>query len=257
LKVFVNNKILDYDVMFLDRGYLYGYGVFETLRVINGNIVFLEEHLSRLNKGLRYLDIKKIINKQEVKTATEALMCYNGVIKINVSEENTVFTTRPMMYSQKQYEEGYRLTLSRVKRNPTSHTVGIKSMNYLDNIIELERAKKQGFNDALFLNTIDEICETAIANVFIIEDHKVMTPDCSSGLLNGIIRQWVMNTYPVIEERITLDRLLKSEGVFVTNSVMGIMKVVAIDDVNLNQHKMIGQMTSRYKEVLEDIGRSR
>lgn len=255
MKAFINNKIVDCDAILPDRGYFYGYGVFETLLVVNGNIIFLEEHLSRLNNGLRYLGIQKVINKQEVEAAMNKLSCYTGVIKINVSEENTIFTTRPMTYSQKQYDQGYKLMLSSVKRNPTSHTVSIKSMNYLDNILELERAKKQGLNDALFLNIQDEICETAIANIFIIEDNKIITPDGSCGLLNGIIRQWVIDTYPVLEENITLDRLISSEGVFMTNSVMGIMKVIAIDEVTLNQHKMIQQITSKYKEVLDHLGK--
>ncbi len=252
----INNTIVDSDTMLPDRGYFYGYGVFETLRVINGTIIFLEEHLSRLNKGLMYLGIQKAINEKEVKAAIRALPCYNGVIKINVSEENTVFTTRPMSYNQEQYEEGYRLTLSRVKRNPTSHTVSIKSMNYLDNIIELEKAKKHGFNDALFLNIHDEICETAVANLFIIEDNKIITPEGSSGLLRGIMRQWVMDTYPVMEEGITLSRLLSSEGVFATNSVMGIIKVIALDEFTLNQHRMVQQIASKYEEMLGGMGRN-
>jgi len=257
LKVLINNEIVDSAAIFPDRGYFYGYGVFETLLVINGHVIFLEEHLSRLNKGLKYLNIQKVIIRQEVETATRALSCYNGVIKINVSEENTIFTTRPVSYGQEQYESGYRLMLSGVKRNPTSHIVGIKSMNYLDNIIELEKAKKHGFNDALFLNIHEEICETAVANLFIIEDNKIITPEGSSGLLSGIVRQWVMDTYPVLEENITLDRLLLSEGAFVTNSVIGIMKVVAIDEVTLNhhKHKMIQQITNKYREVLDAIGR--
>jgi len=250
----INNKIVDMEGVLPDRGYFYGYGVFETLLVIKGNIIFLEEHLSRLNSGLRYLGIHKEIIEKEVEAATEALACYNGVLKINVSEENTVFTTRPIPYSQEEYEQGYRLTLSKVRRNPTSHTVGIKSMNYLDNIFELERAKKEGFKDALFLNMNDEVCETAVANVFIIEKNKIITPDASSGLLSGIMRQWVMNTYPVLEERITLSRLLSSEGVFITNSVMGIMKVVAIDQITLNQHRIIQQIADKYREVLDATG---
>jgi 4-amino-4-deoxychorismate lyase len=253
----INNKILESDAILPDRGYFYGYGVFETLLVINGHIIFLEEHLSRLNKGLIYLGIKKVINRYEVEAATSALSCYNGVIKINVSEENTIFTTRQVGYSQKQYESGYRLILSGVRRNPTSHIVGIKSMNYLDNIIELEKAKKHGYNDALFLNVHEDICETAVANLFIIEDNKIITPKRSAGLLCGIVRQWVMDAYPVLEENITLDRLLLSEGAFVTNSVIGIMKVVAIDEVTLNQHKhkMIQQITNKYREVIDAIGR--
>ncbi|VDN46482.1 4-amino-4-deoxychorismate lyase [Petrocella atlantisensis] len=252
----INNTIVDNDTLLPDRGYFYGYGVFETLRVINGTIIFLEEHLSRLNKGLMYLGIQKAINEKEVKAAIRALSCDNGVIKINVSEENTVFTTRPLSYGQMHYEEGYRLTLSRVKRNPTSHTVSIKSMNYLDNIIELEKAKKHGFSDALFLNIHNEICETAVANVFIIEGNKIITPEASSGLLRGIMRQWVMNTYPVMEEKLTLSRLLSSEGVFVTNSVMGIMKVIALDEVTLNQHKMVQEIASKYGEVIDGMGRN-
>ncbi|MDF1617082.1 aminotransferase class IV [Petrocella sp. FN5] len=255
MKVLINNEILNVETIHPDRGYFYGYGVFETIRVIHGRGMFLDNHISRLNSGLKYLGISKVLNVNEVLVAIDALSCNNGVLKINVSEENTVFTTRPLTYSQKQYEEGYKLILSRVKRNPTSHTVGIKSMNYLDNIFELERAKKQGFNDALFLNIHDDVCETAIANIFIIENNKIITPDASLGLLKGIVRQWIMDAYPVTEERITLNRLLTSDGVFVTNSVMGIMKVLIIDEVALNQHKIIQQISNRYEKVLDSMGR--
>lgn len=255
MKALINNKIVDVESIHPDRGYFYGYGVFETIRVISGKCMFLDDHILRLNNGLNYLGIPKVLNANEVIIAIEALACYNGVLKINVSDENTVFTTRPMTYSREQYEQGYRLMLSSVRRNPSSHAVGIKSMNYLDNIFELEKAKKHGFNDALFLNINEEVCETAVANIFLIEEDKIITPDGSLGLLEGVIRQWVMGTYPVLEEHITLDRLISSEGVFVTNSVMGIIKVVAIDEVSLNQHKIIEQITGKYKEVLDDMGK--
>lgn len=142
MKVLINGKIKDIKKTSIDTGYFYGYGVFETILVHKGEAVFAKEHVNRLNKSVKKLSIKQSVTIQEVEHAVAALRLYNGALKINVSEKNVVYSTREIPYTKEDYKQGFKLKVSSVLRNPTSPSVAIKSMNYMDNIIEMK--KKQG-----------------------------------------------------------------------------------------------------------------
>lgn len=254
MKALVNRKIKDMKKMALDTGYFYGYGVFETILVREGQPIFLEAHLRRLNAGLLTLGINKSVETSDVEYAIAALRVYNAGLKINVSESNVVFSTRQISYTKEHYENGAKLCLSYVYRNPTSITTNIKSMNYMDNIVEMKRARESGFNDVLFLNYKNEVCETAVANIFAIIDNEIVTPPVSSGLLPGVIRQWLVDEIGVKEQAMTYEELVTSDGVFMTNSLMGIMKVAQIGEHELKEHPLVVELTKRYVNYLKESG---
>lgn len=256
MKVLLNNKIVDQKKLKMDTGYFYGYGVFETILIREGLPVLIEQHLERMNKALKKLDIHKEITLDQVEYAIAMLGLYNVALKINVSEANVLYSRRSIAYTQEQYSEGAKLCVSKVYRNPSSPTVNIKSMNYMDNILEMKAARQEGYNDALFLNYRGEVCETAVANIFYLKKDKIYTPLVSCGLLDGVLRQWLMSRYEVQECLVTLEDLIQSEGVFMTNSLMGIMKVQSIDGVKINENEGIGAITKAYVDFLKESGDS-
>ncbi len=168
-----------------------------------------------------------------------------------MSEKNVVYSTREIPYTKEDYKQGFKLKVSSVLRNPTSPSVAIKSMNYMDNIIEMKKAREEGYNDALFLNFEAYVCETAVANIFVIKEGKIMTPKVECGLLNGIVRQWVVSNYEVEECKMTLDDLENSEGVFITNSLMGIMKVSMVNDVIVSESQVLSELSQKYVEAIK------
>lgn len=103
----------------------------------------------------------------------------------------------------------------------------------------------------MFLNFEAYVCETAVANIFVIKEGKIMTPKVECGLLNGIVRQWVVSNYEVEECKMTLDDLENSEGVFITNSLMGIMKVSMVNDVIVSESQVLSELSQKYVEAIK------
>lgn len=240
----------------LDSGFFFGMGAFETI-LVKEKPVLLEEHIQRLNRGLSTLGVNKIITAEEVCTAIESLHCRNAVLKIMVSEKNTIITTREVAYKPNDYEQGFSLGLSDVQRNAHSNLTYVKSFNYAENIIEREKIISRGYNEALFLNTEGFISEGAVSNIFFIENGIIFTPKIKCGLLPGIIRDFVLRNsldigYEIREGEFTLSKLMQAEGVFITNSIMGIMKVVKIEDKPIRESNVVAEIKRYYDRYVEN-----
>ena len=156
--------------------------------------------------------------------------CENCSVKVIVTSKNIILIKRHLSYSEIQYANGFSLLVGESKRNKYSKLTYLKSTNYLENILERERILKAGYDEALFLNTDDEICEGSLTNIFFIVDDKIYTPAIYCGLLKGIVRSYIINKYNVIEGKYYLEDLYKSQGIFITNSLIGIMKVAQINN---------------------------
>ncbi len=247
-----NGKLVEDEKIHLDRGFLYGLGVFETLLVKEGKPIFLKAHIDRLNKGLKTLNIEQSLSEEEVRGQIETLQAETCAVRISVSDQNQVLTTRPVTYKSEDYESGFSLKISEITRNPKSHVTYIKSLNYIDNGLERERAIEEGFNEVLFLNGDGFVAEGSTTNVFWMKDGKLYTPAIECGLLEGVMRRWVMSQHPVVEGHFSLDSLLTCEGAFLTNSLMGIMKVNQIGDMAIGQHPITQKIQSLYAKFLEE-----
>lgn len=219
----------------LDTGYFFGMGIFETIAVEKGHPLFLDWHLERMQKGLKKLGIptdtfqKQATPKQIAQYLTEHPM-EHGVLKIMASEENLLFTTRENPYTDKDYERGFRLDLSPILRNETSPFTYIKSFHYGDNLLEKRRAKEAGYDETLFRNTKGYLAETSASNIFFVKKQQLFTPDIHCGLLDGIVRRYILENYNVKETLLLPEELNSFDEAFLTNSLMGIMPVVSIDD---------------------------
>ena len=103
----------------LDEGYMYGMGLFETIAIYQGKCVLLNMHLERLNKGLRALNIPKQIYKEQIALYLQTADSSHDVLKIMVSEKNTIFSTRKNLYTKKNRQNGWILGFSSILRNKT------------------------------------------------------------------------------------------------------------------------------------------
>jgi len=249
----INDKICNRDIINLDEGYFSGKGLFETIYVKN-KPVFLEEHLNRLNNGLSRLNIKKNISKEYFLDVLRIMRCKNCAIKLMVSDDNIIFVDRKISYTRENYEKGFSIVVSNIKRNPFSHMTYLKSFNFYDNIIERESAINRGYDEVLFLNTEGYVSEGSISNIFYIKDSVIYTPDLKCGLLNGVVRSFIINNYKkhmIYETRFDLGTLLKADGVFITNSIMGIMKVSKINNKVIGSCKQFEDITTFYNDYLK------
>lgn len=237
----------------LDAGYFYGVGAFETILIKKGYPIFLNGHLKRLNTTLHFLQINKIITLNEVWDYLETNNVQEGVLKISVSELNTHFSIRKNPYTEDMYEKGFKLALCSFRRNETSPLTYYKTLNYAENKLAKQEAIKNRYNEALFLNTKGEICEGSYTNIFFIKRGKLYTPSVSCGLLPGTIRNHICTTENVKERIIKMEDLNKFDECFITNSVMGIMKVNRIENHIFGSDEYTDNIRKKYLDYLNSL----
>lgn len=241
--------ILEGENVILDNGLFFGQGVFETI-LVNKSLVFLDYHIKRLEEGLKVLNLEPFYEKEEALRIIKKLNLKDKVLKITVTDKNVVITTRDIPYKDSDYEKGFKLKTSSVLRNSTSILPKIKSTNYIENIIEKKKAILEGYNDAVFYNEKGYLCETSTSNIFCIKNNKIFTPKLENGLLNGTVRNFIIENYDVEETFITKDNLLKMDEVFVTNSLFGIMKIKCIDEIRFNKTIFTDEIRENYNKTI-------
>lgn len=222
----------------VDDGFLFGIGFFETILILDGPC-FLSDHVKRINISLEAFGIERSVTETCLRQLIRKYAWQNIVLKIVISESNAIAITRSIPYTEKHYEAGFSLTQSAVIKNTHSAFVGYKSLNYGENVWALKAAKKEGYDDCLFSNEHGNITESSLANLFIIEEGQLITPPLSDGLLPGIIRSKIFDYFEVKQEAITPERILKCEGAFLTNSIVGVIKVSAYVGLKVPEHPMI------------------
>ena len=256
-----------------DRGFLYGDGCFETIAVRQGKPSFWREHLSRLNSGLTGLAIPSAATPRELTTIVRNLIRVNwlvdALIRIQVTRgpgprgyavpealsPSLIVNPCPMPSSE---PASRTLTVSSRRLDADCPTHRFKTNNKLLQVLGMIEAEERQADDALFLNRRNQVVETTAANVFWSEGRTVGTPPLNSGALPGIARQIVLDAcrslkLAPVQENITLERLSNREGVFLTQSVRGILPVRALNGRRLS----LSPLTERlHREFLERARRS-
>ena len=219
----------------------FGYGLFETMKVCQGEVILLNEHLDRLYNSLNYFDFSFDIEKEDLRAKVMKYVTdleYKA-FRITVFDGGYHFSLRNIPYNIRDYEKGYNLKIAPVKRGD-SFIYHHKTVNYMENIVLKNRVTEKGFDEVLFLDMNDYILECSTANIFFIAGSTLYTPDDELSFLSGITRKKVLQIadkmgYKVIEDRIKVDKLSDFDAVFITNSLMDLMPVVAIEDIEFEK----------------------
>ena len=240
----------------LDEGYSFGLGLFETILLYKGKPVFLDGHLARINKSI--VDLGLNIDKLEKDEVFQYLNNNKNtleyeVLKIILSEKNRLFLKREYTYTEKDYQKSFSLNISKVRRNESSIFTFHKTLNYGDNILEKRKSKKMGYDEPIFLNSKNQITEGATSNIFVVVEDKIYTPKLSCGLLNGIVRQYIISNYDVTEKEIDIEFLNNADEIFLTNSLFGIMPVSNLEKKIFKPQKLGKNILQNYKKYLENI----
>ncbi|MBN2220741.1 MAG: aminotransferase class IV, partial [Vallitaleaceae bacterium] len=229
----------------IDDGISFGLSFFETL-YLNHQPIFLEEHLNRLNASLKAFNIPIYIPASLLREVISTWELQNTALKIMVSRENILISIRPITYTPEYYDRGAKVKVSHHRRSSSSKLIHYKSANYGELILALREAHNEGYDDILFLNEADHLCESAICNLFLIKDGKLFTPPLSCGLLPGIVRAYILEHYDVEESNLTLQDLLLADGAFLTNSLVGILD---LRELTIDQKKYTLPISPLQKEV--------
>ncbi len=242
-----------------DEGYFFGLGFFETIAVEKGVPVFLGEHIRRLKASCDFLGLSFPYDEKEVEAILQTKDCpERGVLKIVVSAENTLFFTRENHYEPEDYEKGFSLAYSNVRRNETSPFTYHKSLNYGDCILEKRSVAGTDIQEKIFLNTKGEIAEGCTTNLFFTKGNTLITPETDCGLLPGIVRGWVIQEAKRRGEEIQLRRIIPEEaeefdGCFVTNSLLGIMPVRRLEKLSFSENELVRCWMKRYGQVIKSL----
>lgn len=277
--IYLNHAIVkasDAKISVFDHGFLYGDGIFETMRAYDGVIFMFDEHLNRLFRSAAFisLDIGRSIS--DIKIAIyETLMANslsNAYVRLSISrgygpigidpdlcKENTfvIITNEFKSYPNAYYLEGIDTIISSVRRNPPEAlNPQIKSLNFLNNILAKIEAKKMQAMEAIMLNMDGFIAEGTISNIFFAKDEILYTPSINCSILDGITRGVVINLakrngIKIIEGQFRLEELFNASETFLTNSSMELMPVRKVNDKKYSVGKIYNFLHKEYKKEVE------
>jgi branched-chain amino acid aminotransferase len=239
-----------------NRGLRFGDGLFETIKSVNGELVFIDEHFARLWKGLQVLqfNIPKHFTPDLLQQEIEILLQKNEQQHMS-RVRLTVFRGEGGLYDVADHKPNYlvqswALPPETGSWNSNGLVLGIysdarkscdvlsnlKHNNFLPYAMGALQAKKEKWNDALLLNTHGRLCDTTIANIFLIKEEVVYTPALSEGCIAGVMRRNIIQKltvagYQLIEGEISIDDLLNADEVFLSNSIYNMRWVQSIGDI--------------------------
>ena len=224
----------------------FGIGLFETIKIENEPKDF-DSHMDRLYNSVKDLNIKINIDKNTLKEEVLMYIKHNNIknkaLRVTLFDEGYNISTRDIIYNDKMHNKGFKLTISPIKRGD-SIIYRHKTTNYFENIYTKEYAIKNGFDDAIFLSVEDEILETSMCNIFFIKDNKIYTPNEELPILNGTMKKKIEDicaelNINIIKKSIYIDEISNFEFSFITNSLMGAMKVKSIKNIEYDNDNVL------------------
>ena len=256
--VYVNGRITDAAsavIPVFDHGFLYGEGVYETLRTYGGEPFLFDAHMRRMRRSgsMIHLDVpgtdeemmqrirETMAAEPGLKEAYIRILVTRGVgeLTYNLAATPTpsiVIIVKPFPEPPAaHFTDGIALALVSVRRNhPSALNPRIKSNNLLNNALAMQEALRQGAEEALMLNQQDEIAECSQSNFFIVKDGGVLTPPLSAGLLPGITREFALDVareagVPAEERTLTTADMWAADEAFITGTTREITPVVKVD----------------------------
>ncbi|CAM4072581.1 aminotransferase class IV [Flavobacterium weaverense] len=268
-----NGTIVSEDANLLtqNRAFLYGDGVFETVKVLNNKVLFLEDHYFRLMSSMRVVRMEipmnftmEYLEEQILSTVNENSIAHSSRARITVYRNdggyylpkiNTVSFIISAVGLEKQlysFEKiTYEVDLYKDFYITKQLLSSIKTTNKIINITGSIFADENGLDNCILLNDSKNVVEALQGNIFMILGHKLITPPVSEGCLNGVMRKQILSlankiaNLEVVEEIISPFDLQKADELFITNVIKGIQPIT--------QYRKKSFATTRSAEILEKL----
>jgi branched-chain amino acid aminotransferase len=274
--IFLNDRFVDRKeavVSVFDHGFLYGDGVYETLRAYGGRIFMLPRHLARLERSAQLIGLAPPLAEKDWGPLLAEAMRRNGIadayLRITISRgegeigldpalcprPTLVVIAKPYVpYPARLFEEGVDLAIVAVRRNlPAALPPEVKSLNFLNNILAKREAIAARAFEGLLLTARGELAEGTTSNLFFVRDGRLCTPAAEGDILGGITREVVLLLareagLPTEEGRYTPEALRAAEECFLTNTTMEIMPVARVDGAPVGAGRP-GPLTRRLRDL--------
>jgi branched-chain amino acid aminotransferase len=279
MKIFLDGAFVeaaDAKISVFDHGVLYGDGIFEGIRLYQGCVFRLEEHLERLEYSAKAIMLKLPMSRKELSDAVcescrqnglkdgyIRLVVTRGVGNLGLSPASCkkpsvfIIADKIQLYPKEHYEQGLTVVTVPTRRtNPAALSPAIKSLNYLNNIFARVEASMSGASEAIMLNDQGYVSECSGDNIFILHKGKIHTPPASAGALKGITRDVVMEIaeelgIPLIETNLTRYDLWIAEECFLTGTAAEVVPVARIDGREIGDGKP-GKITGRFLDAFHE-----
>lgn len=269
-----NGKIVEKDNFHIspdNRSFRYGDGFFETMKIVNGNILLAGFHFTRFFSSLQILSFDVpvlftqeyfteqvqhlVIKNKHSSHARVRLMVYRGNGGLYDPENHYPnFVIQSSLLPDAGGElniDGFDIDIYTEARKVSDSFSMVKSNNYLPYAMAALWAKKNKLHDCLLLNPYDNICDSTIANIFIVQNNLIKTPALAEGCVNGVARAYLIecckkDNIPLNETIISAEDILHASEVFLTNAVAGIRWVKQLGERVYNHHAVAVQLHNDY-----------
>jgi branched-chain amino acid aminotransferase len=282
-RVYINGKLLDKNearISVYDHGLLYGDGVFEGIRVYDGRVFRLAEHVERLYDSARHIWLEIPLSREEMAKAIQQTVKANdkrnGYIRAVVTRGAGYLGLDPRktsdpqviiivdditLYPPELYEHGLEIvTAATIRNHPNAVNPRIKSLNYLNNILAKIEGIRAGCQEALMLNHKGEVAECTGDNIFLLKHGVLRTPPLDAGILEGVTRNAVIElaraaNIPVEETALTRHDVYAADECFLTGTAAEVIAVVKCDDRVIGSGRP-GPVTRQLRERFLQLVRS-
>ncbi len=251
-----------------DFGFLYGYGLFETIRVYNGFPFALGRHLNRLAKSAGILKITlppikelkkasekliKINNSKDAKmriTVTQGISDGTPGLKEATSPTVFIFTQPFKSYPLSFYRSGLKVTFLEERVNQSSILPQLKTTCFINRLLALNELKEKGLDEGFYLNFNNELTEAIFSNIFLVKNKEIITPPIEAGLLPGITREIILEIAPFLgfeiqEKTVNKEEIFEAEEIFITSTLREVMPVVEVEGKKIGN----GRPGSVYQKI--------
>jgi branched-chain amino acid aminotransferase len=275
-KVFLNGEIIDAadaKLSIFDSGFLYGSGLFETMRATDGKVFRIDDHIGRMfasaeelgitiggDKKYIYDAVYNTLDANELKFARIRLTVSNGPMGPDEESKPTVLVTATefQAYPAEYYTKGVRVVLTDYRQNPADPLCGHKSTCYSARLIALKDAQKKQATEAIWFTTDNKLAEGCVSSVFIVKDGKVFTPPLTTPVLDGVARKTVLELakeqdIETEEKELFINDLLEADEVFITNVIMLMLPVTTVEAHIIGSGKpgeITGQLLKKFRECV-------
>tara|TARA_B100000941_G_scaffold284521_1_gene255396 strand:+ start:7020 stop:7823 length:804 start_codon:yes stop_codon:yes gene_type:complete len=231
------------NVSFNDSGFLFGDGIFETIRFTNKKLFAIEKHIERLKIGIKTIQLNDNISIEKITTLLREVLkvnnISNGLLKLiltrgELESEPWNHNSSPSIYiTIRPFKEFKNIPLKVIFLEEKDYPIirfhpAIKSMSYIGNVIAKIEAKNLNANEPVFINNQGIITECAIRNIFFVKNNTLLTPKKELGILPGIVRETIIkiakkNGMETIETKIHRDTINNMDEAFLSSSGIGIL----------------------------------
>jgi len=276
VRVFLNDRLVDMEqaqVSVTDGGFLYGAGLFETMRSRSGVVFRLQDHLDRLLLSAATLSINHsydrafleraiddVLQANQLKDARLRLTLTGGPLAESEDQRKAtlmITATEFQPYPPDYYRTGVLVVLCPFRQNPTDPVSGHKTTSYYPRLLALNLAHQRKAAEALWFTTDGRLAEGCVSNVFLVKGPVLHTPSAQTPVLPGIARKAILQlaqqqSIEVIEKDLTISDLLDAEEVFLTNVIMEVLPVIQVEKHVVGEGK-VGPVTQRLQESFRRI----